>query len=454
MKRTIKDYQAKRILSIIMMVLLLSAYPARAEEIPVPEVLKVGLKFGDSAVTACSLTSDNGFLLGTVVDYSFLGSENLGGYRTVNASVTNGQILLTDESGNLIKTLDSNSTWCLMPTDHNTGGLVSLQAQELRVYRGGMILTCNGSGLMNILNLISMDEYLYGVLHAEMGQANPLEALKAQAVAARSFAIVNRGKHQADSFDICGTTHCQVYRGANIEYPNTIKAVDETSGIMIYSEGKSVAAYYYKNSGGLIRNSLDVWAFPSSYLKNKVDAYSPEYKWTVSLTAGEIQTKLAAAGYLVGEVKRITIQERATGGNVLTLLIEGSSGSAVLKKEAIRTILGSTIIKSLIFELNNGAQPLTITNGIESTQLDSAHYILHADGSKTKIDLTGLYGNDGNLIAPLGANNSVEGSSFIFSGKGYGHGLGMAQDSAIVMANQGILYDDILRYFYEGIEVR
>lgn len=446
----------KRLLILMtILVLLLPSVSVQAEEPEPPQMIKIGLKYGNTAVASCSLSADQGFLLGTVTETSFLSTASLAGYRTIKAQIQGSEILLSDDSGNPIRTLTAGTTWCLIPTDHETGGKVSLSAQELRVYRGGMILMPNGTGNMNVVNLVSMDQYLYGVLHAELGQANPLEALKAQAVAARSFAVVksSEGAHAADAFDLCSTTHCQAYLGANIEYPKTTLAVDETTGLILYHNSKPVAGYYHKNSGGLLRSSQDVWTDPMGYLTEKVDAYSPSYLWTATLTPLELQTLLAKKNKLIGEVQAVSIAEQGSGGNVISLKIQGSAGEAILTKENIRYTLGSTSIKSLLFDLNTGALSTVIYNGTTKTSSQAQATILTRDGTRISSEIAGLYVNNGTGVTRLAQQSAVEGS-ITFTGKGYGHGLGMAQDSAVAMANQGLDFREILQYFYTKTEVR
>lgn len=446
-----------QILILITIAVLLFPFsvPVQAEEVTTPQMMKIGLKYGNSAVANCSFQTDQGFQLGKMTETSFLLTESLAGYRTIKAEIQGDEILLSDEAGNPIRRLTADSTWCLIPTDHQTGGRLSLSTQEVRVYRGGMILTPNAAGTMNIVNLISMDQYLYGVLHAELGQANPLEALKAQAVAARSFGMAKRmeGAHAGDAFDLCSTTHCQVYLGANIEYPKTIQAVDETSGLVLYHGGKPVAGYYHKNSGGLLRNSQDVWSSQTGYLTEKVDHYSPDYLWTATLTPIEIQTLLANKNKLIGEVQAVSIAEQGSGGNVISLKIQGSAGEALLTKENIRATLGSTVIKSLLFELNTGSHATVLYNGAEKISSQTSAMILTQDGTRISSGLAGLYINNGTVVSRLTQSSAPEGS-ITFTGKGYGHGLGMAQDSAVAMANQGQNFREILKYFYTETEVR
>ena len=124
-----------------------------------------------------------------------------------------------------------------------------------RKYHGSFLLRVGSNGI-EVINEVPMEEYLYGVLPEEMSYAWPAEALKAQAVAARTFALYNRGKH--DGFDVCATTHCQVYGGADNEQPQILSAVDSTRGEVLCYLGKPIYAAFHMSSGGMTENSEDV----------------------------------------------------------------------------------------------------------------------------------------------------------------------------------------------------
>ena len=427
------------------------------------DYIKVGLKYGNSAVDACTISSEEGFILGTIDGSGFIEGMPLPGYTSVVASEEHGIIVLRDENGIMLSSDLSDST-CIMPANYRNEGIIKLGVTP---YRGGIILHENGSGKLNVINYLSLEHYVSGVLNAEIYHTNPMEALKAQAVVARSFGGACKGIHTNDGFDVCQTTHCQVYVGYKGEYEETNKAVYETSGQMIYSQGKPVITYYFKNSGGHTQNVEDVWSGSKPYLIGVNDEYSPSYPWTISLTFDTIKQKLEASGYSPGQIKSVAIKSRNINGSVADLEIVGSNETVHLLKERTRYVLGTSTVKSLMFGLGNEAPALIrsdynliASNGMNCIDLGNDVYIISGEGEITKQQTSTIYcGNGSSSVKLQGVNTYAEdaivtGGTVTFSGLGYGHGIGMPQDSAIEMAKLGITYDEILKKYYTNIEIK
>jgi stage II sporulation protein D len=422
--------------------------------------IKIGLKYGSSAVTTCTVKSDNGFILGVADNRSFVEGMPLPGYTTLVASYENGNVVLRDENGTTLSA-DLGSSGCIMPLDYKSGGILYLENVP---YRDGIMLPAKSNNTLTVINYLTIEHYVYGVLNSELGYSNPEEALKAQAVAARSYAELNLGKHSADGFDLCASTHCQVYKGYSEEYKATNEATDETSGEMIYYGGKPVTAFYYKNSGGYTQNAEDVWTYSFPYLKSVKDEYCPSYPWSTSLSFDSIRSKLEAAGYNPGSIQSVSISNSNSTGAVAELKITGSNTAVCLTKEKIRNVLGATIIKSNMFTLSNGdtatgSSSWKISNGFDLVSPGSKIYVVNGSGNvKQFADGDPFYGHNGTSTASLGNNGSqaatVTGGTVNFSGYGYGHGVGMPQDSAIEMAKKGFTYNEILKYYYTGIEIK
>ena len=326
------------------------------------------------------------------------------------------------------------------------------------------MLQAKADGTLAVINYITLEHYVYGVLNSELHYTNPIEALKAQAVAARSFGELNMKKHSADGFDLCATTHCQVYKGFSGEYPSTVRATDETRGEMIYSKGTPVTAFYFKNSGGYTQNVEDVWTYRHPYLKSVKDNYCPTYPWSTSLSFDTISQKLEAAGCGAGTIRSISIIRRNGTGAVSELQIVGSSTTVTLQKEKIRNVLGATIIKSLMFQLGDsdtegatGSTAWKISNGVATASPASNIYLVSGNGTVSKSQSTAVYGSNGTSKVKLGGtvvSEIVTGGTVSFSGYGYGHGVGMPQDSAVEMAKQGFSYDKILKYYFTDVEIK
>lgn len=420
------------------------------------EYIKVGLKYSSTAVTSATLQSEEGFQLIMVDSSGFSEGMPLPAYTTIQVASENGAVVLRDESGTLLSS-DLGSAGCIMPLDYQDDGVIRLDNVP---YRGGIMFRVNSNGTMNVINYLSMENYIYGVLNSELHYSNPKEALKAQAVAARSFGSLSIGKHSSDGFDVCATTHCQVYKGYSGEYPATNQAVDETSGEVIYSQGNPVNAFYFKNSGGYTQNAEDVWSSAQSYLKSVKDPYCPSYPWSISLTFDNIKQKLEAAGYSPGTIESVAISGKNSVGYVCDLQIKGSSNTITLKKEQIRNVIGATVVKSLLFDLGEGTSGsggVFISNGKSTAALNTDFYVISGDNKITKQKTDSRYCSNGTKLTSLtGATMTqiVTGGTVTFIGYGYGHGVGMPQDSAVEMAKQGFAYDEILKYYYTGIEIK
>lgn len=437
---------------------LLFFFDFEAEAANQSDYVKVGLKYGSSSVASCTIESDDGFILGTASGRSFEEGMPLPAYTKIVVSNESGNIVIRDENGVLLSS-DLGASGCIMPADYGDDGILSLDGTK---YRDGITLLAKTDGTMTVINYLTLEHYVYGVLNSELGYTNPLEALKAQAVAARSYGELNLGKHAADGFDLCTSTHCQVYKGLSGEYPSVIEAVDETRGEMIRCNGAPVTAFYFKNSGGYTQNNEDVWSGSQPYLRSVKDEYCPSYPWTTSLSFDTIRTKLEAAGFQPGTVQSVSITARNSAGAVSELKIQGSGATVFLRKDNIRIVLGATLVKSTTFELadctTSGSSGWKISSGISAVAPNDDVYAINGSGSVKKLDSDEAYGFNGSATVKLGAGSgtpvqTVTGGTAVFNGFGYGHGVGMPQDSAVEMAKQGFTYDEILKYYYTDIEV-
>lgn len=331
-----------------------------------------------------------------------------------------------------------------------------LQAQSGTVkfnrstYHGTLIITSQGSHLQ-VVNELSMEDYIKGVLPAEMSPAWPNEALKAQAVAARTFALYTKkqGQHRGSGYDLCDSTHCQVYEGVSGEDEATNGVVDATAGLVMEYQGKVIYAPFHASSGGATENSEDVWGNRLPYLRSVADddSKSPYHNWTVRFTVEQVQKKLQAASKGVGKLQSITMEPLSTSGSVTARTpsgkvygtrFVGSSGTITLTGEQMRSIFG---LKSAMFTVR--------------TERIAA---LPTAGSKAKAKAGSKPAKNDKLdtapAAMTGSSLKISGvDAVIFDGHGFGHGLGMAQYGAKAMAEKGQKYEAILKHYYTGVEL-
>ncbi|MFT9494036.1 SpoIID/LytB domain-containing protein [Anaerosolibacter sp.] len=334
----------------------------------------------------------------------------------------------------------------------NASNMVKVDGKNFRGDIG--IKRYTGSDL-TIINRISLEEYLYGVVPKEMSGTWPLEAQKAQAVAARNYAIEKLGSHNQYGFDLCATTHCQVYGGFDSEHERSRGAVDETRGKFLTYNGELVTPFYHSNSGGHTENSENIWSSPIGYLKGVSDPFSigaPNDTWTYVMTKDQIQEVLNSKQLSVGDLNSIQVTSYSDFGRVLKMEVSGSSDKKILEKEKVRSIFGYNNIKSTWFTVNTDASATVISGDASGPkQISSGNlFIAAADGARQ------LDGSLEQIVVFNGIelkNISFNANQYVFTGKGWGHGLGMSQWGAKKMAEEGYTYDQILTYYYTGTQI-
>ena len=283
-------------------------------------------------------------------------------------------------------------------------------------YNGEFIVTANGNKL-NAINVIDIEDYLRGVVPYEIGKLDEskFEALKAQAVAARTYAYKHFGSRVAQGFDVYADTRDQVYKGLHSATELTDKAVRETEGVVMTYNGEFITAYYHSTCGGETEG-VATWGRPDHpYLKNKPDLRpdgtpwcreSNYTEWTREFTEDElrdlfqINAKEAKANVpSFSSIKSMHIQDTLKSGRIHTLVIETNNGSFTAKADKIRWLFkrGGTILPSSFFRIHKN------------------------------------------------------GNEWILKGKGFGHGVGLCQMGARARAQAGQSYIQILTHYYPGI---
>ncbi|NUO65056.1 MAG: SpoIID/LytB domain-containing protein [Gemmatimonadaceae bacterium] len=319
-------------------------------------------------------------------------------------------------------------------------------------YRGVGEVRLNSAGTLTAVNELPIEDYLLGVVPRELGPiAFPyLEALKAQAVAARTYAYANLGKRRNDGYDLTATTSDQVYGGKGAEYPLSSQAVTETAGVVATYQGKLIEALYSSTTGGFTANSEDVYnSAPVPYLRGVPDAqrgqafehvpsldvfrnhsnpislrnasegdfeadWSKYHRWYVDWSKAEMAA--VVANYFKvdpGEVLEVNVVDRSGSGRALTLQFVTTNGTFAETKDRIRSAL----------KFYNSSNALT-------SLYSTLFYIQPVVDRKTKT-VTGWEAWGG----------------------GWGHGVGLSQTGAVGMAEKGASYDEILHHYYQGIEL-
>jgi stage II sporulation protein D len=427
--------------------------------------LRIGLAYGAGAPASCEIASASGFVLAVPEADGFREGMPLPAYTRLTVSADGGRTIL--HADGVLVSDDIGAETCVLAYDYASGAPILYAGTP---YRGGLSFRPNSDNSFNVINRLSIEEYLYGVINSEMGYKNPREALKAQAVAARSYTARKLNAHADEGFDLCADAHCQLYRGYADEHAETSAATDETAGLMLCQGDVPVSGNYFKNSGGHTQNSEDVWGSAEAHLRGVSDEYSPPYAWGWQLSFRELRALTAAAGEDPGEVSAVFVSERNASGNVNAVTIIGDRGTVVLEKNRIRTVLGASKVKSLRFSFGGAPPALPQSPAIHAVgatgagPLVSEAFVLSAEGfdaltaadafiqsASERVRASARAGVESGAQAK---DEPVTGGSVTFTGSGYGHGVGLPQDSAIEMAKQGYDFRQILTKYFTGVEIR
>ncbi len=369
----------------------------------------------------------------------------------------------------------------------NDTGVITINNKE---YRGKIQPTRVNGGSIIPVNAVSIEEYLYGVVPSEMSPSYAEEALKAQAVAARTYAIkkMDMKVHENKRYDLCDGTHCQSYKGKSAEFPATNAAVDATKGLVIYHKGEPIEAVFFASSGGYTENSEDIWTAPLPYLKAVPDVYEVDTNtWTKKITAAQLTNLASAKGDNIGQVTDMVISKVSLGGRIQELKLVGTKGTKVLTRDQVRTYFSSLngSFPSKMFTINGkGGGPKTtvsmntrqlsdvsdatnVTNSSEESIADN--YVIGSDSllfpELETYNTTPTNVSNNVTSAVMQRNVTVTGASsgavstnngtgvFVIEGKGNGHGAGLSQKGAQGLALQGSDFLSILYHYYTDVTI-
>lgn len=352
-------------------------------------------------------------------------------------------------------------------------------------YRGAFRFSLS-SGKITVVNYVSIEEYLYSVVPSEMPPSWHEEALKAQAVAARSYLLTRVGIHSKSGYDLCDTTHCQAYNGAKSENARTTEAVKATENIIAYYDNKPINAVFSSSSGGITDNSENSWSSGVPYLKSVLELNEDSKIWTRTFSMNEITILLNNTNSKIGTATGISIGS-IKNERVYELIIHGTNGKKILKGEEIRTFFSSSKDGSLFsryFRINeevpaiqkNETQDLPqnnqkseeiyIYNG-QNVKSENKDMFVYYDGKAQKLNsnfsvidkFNKVFSNSlsiSNTYTPSGSGSvgTIYSGQITLNGRGWGHGVGMSQYGAKGMAELGYKYDQILKHYFTGIEVK
>ena len=330
-----------------------------------------------------------------------------------------------------------------------------------RRYRGRVSLWADGDHGIVVVNEIDLEEYLYGVVKAEMLISSPPEALKSQAVMSRTFALKGKKRHGNTAYDLCSTTHCQVYGGVESEDPRAKKAVDHTRGYVLMYQGELIKAFCTAVCGGHSSANHLVWsgrAIP--YLRGVLCSYcgnSPNFMWEIKFSDEDLGRYLRSAGFDLERVEAIEAVEVTPSGRVRTLIIHHPAGQFSIGGNKFRLAIDPRALKSTMFSVikikehdYSGKIERLVEQLQEDKQQESSDQVVR--------DIIGLIrarrGDDSSGESSLSHPEVEEKQQFLFRGKGYGHGVGLCQWGARNMAKRRYRFQNILKHYYPGVKVQ
>jgi stage II sporulation protein D len=267
-----------------------------------------------------------------------------------------------------------------------------------RKYRGIVEVSPADKGML-VVNELPLEDYLVGLINCEISSQWPIEAIKAQAVVARSYAVYQIEARKNAMYQLESTVMDQVYEGCAIEDSRAELGVKDTAGEVLTYDNKVIQAFYHSNCGGHTEASENVWGVPLPYLKGVECVYclmAPSAKWEQTIPLKKIESLLKSNGYQVNGLQDIKAGKKNKSGRVTDLTLLSARGSMVISAVNLRKAIGYSVIKSTNFEV------------------------------------------------------STAGEDAFFIGTGYGHGVGLCQWGAKQRAADGFDYREILSYYYPG----
>jgi stage II sporulation protein D len=275
-----------------------------------------------------------------------------------------------------------------------------------RHFRGRLELVAeqgaSGSTSLTVVNEVDLESYLVGLINYEVSSAWEIEAVKAQAVVARTYALYQMKEHINQFFDLETTVNDQVYGGSQAEDKRAREAVDATRGQALVRGSDPIQSFFHSCCGGMTESPLEVWGKDLPFFPVKKCPYcsnAPNYFWKLTLSASDIESALKKHGLKPGSIRGLSVAKRDHSGRVSSIRVDGSSKPMRISGVEFRRMLGYGVLKSTLFQLRS------------------------------------------------------ESGNWTFSGSGSGHGVGMCQWGAKGMAEQGSSYKQILDFYYTGVSL-
>jgi len=409
------------------------------------QTVKVGIYYSSTAKTEIPVSSSGGFQAGYMSDSTFVPLFAMQGTSFNVKYQSNTTILVNGTSYNV-----TNGNFALSPNN----GTVNINGS---IYRGGVEFFPTSKGNFNVISFVNINDYVAAVVGKEMSPSWPIEALKAQAVCARTFTISVWNKHASQGFNLCATQDCQTYLGISGESDTTKRAAAETQDQVIKYNGKTIEALYSSSNGGSSAYSKYVWGGDLPYLVAVSDPYenpseNPRASWSVSLTKDQIKSKLAARSVDIGNVTDFKVTGTDEFGRTTKVTIYGTKGNYDLINDSTRSFFGLYSQKYTITPPGGSTSSLTAASSSGRAPVKS-YYIRSSSATVSNPANVCVIGSGG-VASHAGSSSAVNSTdAYVINGSGWGHGVGMSQYGAKGMADKGFGYKDIITFYYKGVYI-
>jgi len=325
---------------------------------------------------------------------------------------------------------------------------------------------------MLVVNILGVENYLSSVVGAEMPTKWPMEALKAQAIASRTYALKQKGNAL---YDIDSTNKNQVYSGLESKTYKTTKAVNSTKSLVLIYKNKLINSLFHSSSAGMTENSQDVWKNKYPYLSSvkDFDKNNPKLRWQERFSDQQLQQLFPK----IGGIKQIEILNITNTGRVKNVKIQGIYGSDQISGVDIRKRMNlkSTLVRFKLIDNNETQSDNENIKPFSSKTLEDKPIPHIVKSGESLFDIAAQYNVNLNeivvlnsiknpsiininqiLLIPRNLNNkdSTKEKILVVSGYGAGHGVGMSQWGARYMATKGAKAEEILKHFYKGVKIK
>jgi stage II sporulation protein D len=293
--------------------------------------------------------------------------------------------------------------WLPRVSSGNHGATLQPADERSALHVSGLVhLVRRGKGLL-VINQVDLEEYVKGVVPAEVNSTWHIEMLKVQAVAARTYALYQHMLSASRDYDVAASIQDQVYRGRQGVDARVQEAVESTRGLVVTHDGAPIYAAFSSTAAGITEDAMVVWSKDLPYLKGvecPFDVESPYYQWKASFRVTALERNLRHQGFSVGTIATMTPVGFSRAGRVSKLRILHSKGELILRGEDLRKAIGYTVVPSTQFTIESMGQDI------------------------------------------------------VLAGYGAGHAVGLCQWGAKELAELGYSFSSILRYYYPGTELQ